>query len=287
MIKWRPIWCSALALCLGLTGFSGASATTRPRAGLTGRDIQRIVRMTGYHGLRSHHFVLAETLEAGQTRTLIVRLDRARPGVPLREIRRDLHLADSLAAKRPAFTIGLRLGAGPKHRVGYDVAPADVLEPSQRYIRYVIFSPRDEQLSMLTRPQRVPPIQALTVIDAYDRLNVTLLHDGSRAAKWGPGVSAASLYAMVECLNTASYVYVPPRTLDRRTRHHVTANRLVALGREVWSNSLGFATVAARDGTPYRRYAHEVARIRFGIYQQYDLRYLAVPAAEYRQLRRA
>jgi hypothetical protein len=65
-------------------------------------------------------------------------------------------------------------------------------------------------------------------------------------------------------------------------RRHVDSNLVLALGREIWSNSLGFAILAARTGTPYSSYTHQAAHLQFGFYRKYDLRYLTVSAAQYR-----
>jgi hypothetical protein len=202
--------------------------------------------------------------------------------VPLRTLRADLSLGTRLAAARPHFAVTIRTGRGVKQRVRYAVAPTGVLAPHQTYLRYLIFTRHSQPIAGLTRPQRVPPIQALTVIDPGHRMNVSLLQDTAPRDRWGPGVPAGRLFTMVESLNTTSYVYVTPRSIARLPKHHPSLNTLVALGREVWANSLGFAIVSAQQGTSYRTYRHQVARLRFNIHQRYNLRYLTVPAHEYR-----
>jgi hypothetical protein len=256
------------------------------RAGLSDRQVHRIISMTGYQGLRSHQFDVADTIHAGGADTVVVRLDRARLGVALGELRKDLRLAAGIAGDRPVFTRKIRIG-GATHRVTYDVAPVDVLSPQQSYTRYVIFTPRGRQLTSLTKPQRVPAIQALTVIDAAHRLNVTLLQDTRRHATWGPRLPAAQLFAMVESLNTSSYLYVSPQTLQRLTKQHVATKQLVAYGREIWSNSLGFAILSARSGVAYSRYVRQAAHMRFGFYRHNHLRYLEVNPAAYRRFARS
>ncbi len=271
---------------LSAFGVSAPSAAAARHAGLSRQQVHRIVTTTGYEGLRSHRLAVTNDFRASGVRTVVVRLDAARPAVALPALRRDLRLAARLAADRPAFRTALTLGSAPRQRVTFHVAPANVLTPHAPYLRYLIFTPRDERLASLTRPQQVPAIRALTVIDAAHRINVSLLQDTAAGATWGPGVPAARLFALVESLNTSSYLYVAPKTLERLNRHHVHTRTLAALGREIWSNSLGFAISAARHGTAYARYAHQVDRLRFAIYRHNDLRYLKVPARQYRTFAR-
>jgi hypothetical protein len=275
-------WIATAVLTLCVTTSGVATAASTPRHSLAAKQIQRIVKMTGYHGLRSHRFDVADTFRAGGAKTVVVRLDRARLGVTRKELRRQLALATRLAGDRPAFTTKIRLRHGSRQTITFHVAPANVLTPHAPYIRYLIFTPRREQLSGLTRPQQIPNIQALTVIDAAHRINVTLLQDRAKGATWGSHIPAARLFAMIESLNTSSFVYLTPKTINRMSRRHVNVNKLLAFGREIWSNSLGFAILAAQTGTSYPAYARQAKDMRFGFYRKYDLRYLTVSAAEYR-----
>jgi hypothetical protein len=279
--KCRAITTAVLTLFLSATSPAGAA----PHHGLSGAQIHRIVAMTGYHGLRSHRFDVADAFHAGGTKTVVVRLDHAPLGVTRHALRRQLALAARLSAQRPHFASKLRLDSRAKQRITFHVAPANVLTPQRDYVRYLIFTRQGERLANLTRPQRIPDIQALTVIDAAHRINVTLLQDRAKGATWGPRLPAAKLFAMVESLNTSSYVFLTPKMLRRLEREHINSNLVLALGREIWSNSLGFAILAARAGTPYPSYARQAARLRFGFYRKYDLRYLTVSAAQYRSFR--
>jgi hypothetical protein len=197
------------------------------------------------------------------------------------ELHRQLAQAAGLAAARPTFSSRIRLH-GQRQRVTFHVAPANVLTPRASYVRYVIFTPRREAMARLTRPQPVPDIQALTVIDAAHRINVTLLQDRSNGETWGARIPAGRLFAMVESLNTSSYVFLSSKTIARLSREHVNANQALAFGREIWSNSLGFAIMAARAGTSYHAYARQATHMRFAFYRPYDLRYLKVSRAQYR-----
>lgn len=259
--------------------------------------------MTGYHGLRSHRYDVVRRFTTGPATVVIVRLDDAKLGVPLAQLHKDIRRAGHLAAARPSFTSRLKLGHGRKQLITYNVAPAGASAPRKPYLRYVIFSPRNEQLGKLTRPRRVPGVQALTVISEADRLNVTLFHDIARSARWGPSsLSSLRLYAMIETINTSSRVTVSPRTLHRLSAHHVDLSYLTdpnhkhptrrqeltnlgGRGFEIWSNSMGFAITSARAGTSYRAYRHQAADLRFAIYRKNDLRYLEVSAKEYRDFR--
>lgn len=279
---------AAVAISIGATGVTPAGATTRHT--LTRRQVDRIVAMTGYHGLRSHRFDVAGAFETRPAKVVVIRLDHARLEVPLSEVHADIRRAERLASARRTFTTTIKVGHGPRQRITYEVVPTSGRHHPD--LRYVIFSPHRERLAALTRPEQVPPkVQALTVISGQ-RLNVTLLHDGS---------PSASLDSMVECLNTSSHVYVTPQTLNRLqkqqvdlsyltdpnhphpTRRHELAN-LASRGLEIWSNSLGFAILAARRGTSYQQYAHQVPRMRFGFYRRNDLRYLKVSPRQYRRL---
>jgi hypothetical protein len=282
MIKLRAAGCSALALCMSAAGVGAASGHPASRSSLTSHQVHRIVQMTGYRGLHSHRFEVADSFRSAGANTIVVRLDHARLGVSRAEIRRQLALAARLTADRPAFTSRIRL-RGAHHKIAFHVAPANVLAPHASYVRYLIFTPRDEALTRLTKPQRVPGVQALTVIDAAHRINVTLLQGTRRHATWGPRLPAARLFAMVESLNTSSFVFLSPKTLGRLARQHINPNQALTLGREIWSNSLGFAIMSAHTGTSYAKYAHQAAHLRFAIYREHDLRYLKVSRAQYRR----
>jgi hypothetical protein len=284
MIKLRAAGSAALGLCTVASLGSASAAPAHP--GLAAHQIRRIVKMTGYQGMRSHRFDVAGSFRAGGANTVVVRLDGARLGVSLPRLRHDVRLAAGLAANRPTFTRRVKLGRS-LHRISYDVAPAGVLSPQEPYVRYVIFTPQREPLAALTRPQRVPPVQALTVIDAAHRLNVTLLQDTARNTTWGRRIPAARLFAMIEGLNTTSYVYVAPQTFERLAKQHVNTGKLVAFGREIWSNSLGFAILSARIGVAYSSYAHQATHMRFGFYRHNHLRYLKVTPAAYRRFARS
>lgn len=283
----RRWWIGAVAVSMCLGALDAGTAGATPRHALTKHQVQRIVSMTGYHGLRSHHFTIASSFRAGRANTVVVQLDGAELGEKLGELRKQLGLAAALAAGRPTFTTRLRLGSGTTRRITFHVAPANVLTPHQSYARYVIFTRPGQRLSALTRPERVPDIQALTVIDAANRLNVTLLQDRARHARWGPGVPAGRLFATVESLNTTSYVFLTPKTLEQLARQHVSSNRIISLGREIWSNSYGFAIVAAQKDTSYRAYRHQAAHLRFNIYRPNDLHYLTVSKSQYLRFSRA
>ena len=220
-----------LALAMSAACLNAAAGT--PSHHLTAHQVHRIVRTTGYRGLRSHHFDIATTFGAGGAKTVVVRLDRARVGVALHLLRTDIGLAIKLAAASPRFTSKIKLGSGRPQRITFAVAPAGVLAPHEPYLRYFIFTRHDQRLATLTEPQRVPAVQALTVVDPGHRINVTLLQDGANDATWGPGVPAAQLFAMVESLNTASYVSLTPKTSDRLSGHHTNSTQLVAFGREI------------------------------------------------------
>lgn len=304
MITLRPVWGTALALSLSATAFGPASAAAHRHATLNRPQVHKIVAVTGYRGLRSHHFRVEGVFKDGPVTVKVVRLDGAHLEIPLAELHRDLRRAERLTAARPTFTTTLKTGHGHKQKITYDVAPAGASAPRESYLRYVIFSAHHEQLGKLTRPQRVPGVQALTVISEADRLNVTLLHDIPRSDKWGPSrLSAARLYAMIECLNTSSRVTVSPKTLHRLAAHHVDLSYLTdpnhkhpsrrqeltnlgGRGFEIWANSLGFAVMSARAHTSYRAYSQQAAHNRFAIYRRNDLRYLAVSAKQYRRLAR-
>ena len=283
----RRAWIATAILALCVTTTSVASAASRPHHSLTAKQIHRIVKMTGYHGLRSHRFDVADAFRAGGASNVVVRLDRARLGVTRQQLRRELAIAAGLAAGRRAFTSKITLRHGSRHKITFHVAPANVLTPHQPYVRYLIFTPRNERLESLTRPQQVPDIQALTVIDAAHRINVTLLQDRAKGATWGPRIPAARLFAMVESLNTSSFVYLSPKTVEQMSQRKVDPNKLLAFGREIWSNSLGFAILAAQTGTSYPAYAQQAKDMRFGFYQRYDLRYLKVSAEQYRRFAQA
>lgn len=282
----RRLGALTLALCVGAslagaTGIGAAAPTVRRT--LTAHQVHRIVGMTGFRALRSHRFHIAHTVSTGAITTVVVRLDGARLDVSQRRLRTDLRQAARIAATRPSFATTISLD-GKRRKVRYDVAPVGVLAPHRSYLRYLIFTPHDEPLAAITSPRRVPPVQALTAIDVARRINVTLLQDTAGRATWGPGIPAASLFATVESLNTSSYLYVAPKTLDRLTAHHANTRDLVALGREIWANSLGFAILSARAGTSYRTYARQAGRLRFHIYRHSSLRYLTVPATEYARM---
>ncbi|HVT63543.1 MAG TPA: hypothetical protein VHD81_00120 [Mycobacteriales bacterium] len=286
MIK-RRAGCSALAICLsasglGAAGTIGAAAATPSRpSSLTSHQVDRIVRMTGYHGLRSHRFHIIDTFRVGGADTVVVRLDHARLGVTRHELRRQLAQAAGLSAGRPTFGTRIRLH-GSRERVTFHVAPVNALTPHASYLRYLMFTPLHERLGRLTRPEQVPDIQALTVVDAAHRLNVTLLQDRAKGATWGSHIPAARLFAMVESLNTSSSVFLSSRTIERLSRQHVDTNKVLAFGREIWSNSLGFAILAARTGKSYATYSRQATHMRFAFYRRYDLRYLKVPARQYK-----
>lgn len=293
----RRLGAAGLALCMGVTGVGITGSSAAGAAGhraLTPAQVDRIVKATGFRGLRAHHFQIATSFQTSSGKVVVVRIDRARLGVPTAQVRRDIRQAQRLADARRTFSTMIRVGPGPKQRITYAVLPTVGSAKQQARTRYVIFSPRTERLGTLTRPQRVPSaVQALTVISSRG-LNVTLLHDGSRAA---------TLDAMVECLNTSSRVYLTPQTLHRMSKQHVNLSymtdpnhrhptrrqevaNLGSRGLEIWSNSLGFAIVSARHRKSYRSYVRQATDMRFGFYRRNELRYLKVPAQLYRSFAR-
>jgi hypothetical protein len=299
----RALVTTALTLCVGLGGAVGPAAATTHRT-LAGRQVDRIVAMTGYRGLRSHEFDVASKFEAGDANFVVVRLDRARLAVPLTEIQRDLRLAARLAARRRAFTSKVKVGRGAEQDITFDVRPGGRSAPREPYLHAIIVVSHRQRLGALTRPERMARAQALTVISDTARLNVTLLHDSSRGALWGPGLSAESIETAVECFNTTSLVHVARKTVRRLDRQGADMSyladpgqpdpsrrqefeNLAVRGLEIWSNSLGFAIVAARSGTAYEHYVRQARHMRFAFYRRNDLRYLTVAAAEYRRFARS
>lgn len=293
-------WLAAAVLTVGVssTGLDQAAAAAS-RAELSNTQVHRIVHLTGYHALRSHRFERAGAFTARAADVQVIKLDGARLGVPLSELRDDVDLGQQLAATGGTFTTKLKLGRGPKQSITYVVA-SGMSSAGRSNTRYVIFTPRSEHLGELTRPQRVPSVQALTVISRDARLAVTLLHDRSQGARWGEtGLPSAPLCAMVESLNATSRVTVSPQTLHRLKSHNVDLSyltdpnhpnpsrpqelrNLADRGFEIWSNSMGFAVMSARAGASYHHYVHRAGLMRFGFYAKNDMHYMRVSAAQYR-----
>lgn len=267
---------------------------------LTARQVTQIVKLTGYQGLRSHTFDIADKFARGQAEVVVVQLDAARLAVPLTVVQRDIALAESLASGNPTFVAKLKVGPGAKQDIKYDVDPAGVLAPQKPYRHYIIFTPNREGLAKLTAPVKPVSDEALTTNNGSKRVNVTLLHDLPPSTPWATAVSAPDFYAMVECINTSSLVYVPARTLDRLAKQHVNMSymtdpnhrrpsayvelqNLIGRGREIWSNSMGFAINAARAGVEYDEYVKRAKRLRFSFYPKNDMRFLTASATEYRR----
>ena len=293
----RVLGVAALAVCMSAGVVSPASASTSDT--LSKAQIHQIVKFTGYRGLASHRFHVADQFTAGAGRFKVVRMDGARLGVPSSAVRRDVAQAMTLAARLDTFTTKIKVGPGPIQRVTYTVSP--ISQAERKHVRYVIFAPHKVQLDALTRPHRMPFVEALTVISHSERLGVTLLHDNSSATTWGTtGLSSNQLCAMVESLNAVSNVNVTNETLRRLARNHVdlsyltdpnhpnpTRHRellnLAGRGFEIWSNSIGFAAVSARSGFSYHHYTHRVSRMGFAFYKQNKMHYLMVSPEQYQQ----
>jgi hypothetical protein len=286
---------AGIALCLGVTGVTPASASAHHA--LSKAQVDRIVKFSGYHSLQSHRFDVAGQFSAGAARFKVVRLDGARLDVPLSEVRRDVLLAESVAQAGGTFTSKIKVGRGHKQRITYHVAPS---APSGRSnTRYIIFTPRSERLDSLTAPQRVPQIQAFTLVRGAGRLTVTLLHDRAPGATWQQTqIPFANLCALIESFNATNRITVSPATLRRLARHHVDLSYLTDInhpnpsrhrelanlagrGYEIWSNSVGFAVTSAQAGVSYRHYVRRLVRMGFAFYRKNHMHYLKVSPASY------
>jgi hypothetical protein len=292
----RFLGVAGLTVCLTAGALTPAAAAPGT---LSRAQIHKIVKFTGFQQLSSHGFQVADQFTAGVARFKVLRMDGARLAVSRAQIRRDVAQAITLAARGDTFTTKIKVGPGHKQRIAYRVSPMS--DAVRRHLRYIAFVPHRVQLDNLTRPQRVPFAEALTMISRNERHAISLLHNNARTTTWGStGLSSNQLCTMVESLNAVSNVNVSPATLRRLQRQHVdlsyltdpnhpnpTRHRellnLAGRGFEIWSNSLGFATIAARSGYSYQHYLRTVDRLGFAFYKRNQMQYLKMSAEQYRE----
>lgn len=255
------------------TGSPTTSETkTAEKEPLPASVLQNIIDQTGFEGLKGHHFEIVDQFNSSAARIVIVSVDGAAPALPVDEIKTDIAIAEAKAASGFTFTSDITTESGTTKPVTFKITPSGNNEGPSRNTRYYLFTKHNPDDLIKPAAQGFPDSVTARSFPQpkTDLINVSIIKDEpGRVLEWGS--KANDFYTPVE-IEQSSITITAANRADSQYED---------AGRELYTNSEGFAIASAREGIPYKDYVAKAPTVQLYTAADTGDHYFAVSEEEY------